>query len=336
MQTISCIAVRTRDLGRLTVSTVGLGCNQFGRAVDIGPATRVVHAAIDAGITFFDTADRYGYGDRPFSGYGRSESFLGAAVRGRREAVVIATKFGLALSDGPAPGAGREYVVTACEASLRRLGTDYLDLLLLHRPDPTTPVGETLQTLDGLVTAGKVREIGWCNVDADQISSAALAADEAGVRPFAVVQNEYSLLRRDVEHAVLPACRERDVAFVPYFPLAGGLLTGKYRSGEAPPADARLAAFAPNRPHLGLDEDNLRTVDALATFAESHGHTLLELAVSWLLARPGVPSVIAGATRPEQVVANVSAAGWALDADQLAEVDRILADVSRRPGDLAP
>jgi len=326
------MTMETRALGRLTVSTVGLGCNQFGRAIDVAAATRVVHAAIDAGITFFDTADRYGYGDQPYSGYGQSEHFLGAAVRGRRDRVVLATKFGLALSDdGPPPGAGRAYVAHACEASLRRLGTDYLDLLLLHRPDPTTPVEETLQALDDLVTQGKVREIGWCNVDADQIAAAADAAAEAPVRPFAVVQNEYSLLRRDVERDVLPTCLDRGISFVPYFPLASGLLTGKYRKGRPAPADARLATFAPNRPHLGLDEANLRTVDALADFAESHGRTLLELAVSWLLARPGVPSVIAGATRPEQVVANVAAAGWTLEPEQLAEVDRILADLVTDP-----
>lgn len=320
-----------RALGRLTVSTVGLGCNQFARKIDREASTRVVHAALDSGVTFFDTSDRYGYGDRPYSGHGRSEEFLGHALRGRRDQAQIATKFGLAV-DGtsPRPRASRSYTRAACDASLRRLGTDHIDLYLLHRPDPDTPVEETLGALDDLVAAGKVLEIGWSNVSAEQVRHADDAANAAGVGRFAAVQNEYSLLRRDAEDDVLPACAERGLAFVPYFPLASGLLTGKYRRDEAPPADARLAGFAPNRPHLGLTDANLRAADALRAFAADAGRDIVELAISWLLARPQVASVIAGATTPDQVIANAAAGRWQLSAAELAVVDEILA---ASPGD---
>jgi aryl-alcohol dehydrogenase-like predicted oxidoreductase len=315
----------TRALGGLAVSAVGLGCNQFARKLDTAESARVVRAALDAGVTFFDTADRYGYGDRPYSGYGESEAFLGRALRGRRDEAVIATKFGLALSDEPrAPRADRAYISRACDASLRRLGTDRIDLYLLHRPDPQTPIAETLEALDDLVRQGKVVETGWCNVSARDVAMADDVAVALGVRRFSCVQNEYSLLYREPEDGVLPACSERGLSFVPYFPLASGLLTGKYRSGARPPTGSRLAGFEPNRPHLGLTERNLRLVDALAEFAASRDRTMTELAVSWLLSRPAVPSVIAGATTADQVRSNAAAGNWALTRDDLAAVERIL------------
>jgi aryl-alcohol dehydrogenase-like predicted oxidoreductase len=314
-----------RRIGSLSVSAVGLGCNQFARKIDVTQAGRVVHAALDAGVTFFDTADRYGYGSLPWSGFGQSEVFLGQTLRGRRDQAVIATKFGMSLSDDDSRVRGdREYVIAACEASLRRLGTDHIDLYLMHRPDRETPVEETLAALDELVAQGKVREIGWSNVSDRDVRGADTVARTLGGARFVAVQNEYSLLHRDVEQDVLPACVERDVAFVPYFPLASGLLTGKYRSDERPPDDARLASFAPNRPHLGLSPENLRVVDALAAFASAAGHSLVELAVSWLLSRPAVASVIAGATTEAQVRSNAVAGGWQLSATELAQVDRIL------------
>jgi aryl-alcohol dehydrogenase-like predicted oxidoreductase len=313
----------TRQIGSLAVSAVGLGCNQFGRKIDVDRSTRVVHAAIDAGVNFFDTADRYGYGDLPWSGFGQSEVFLGRALAGRRDQVVLATKFGMSMTEDTSGVRGdRDYVIAACEASLRRLGTDHIDLYLMHRPDRATPVEETLSALDELVAQGKVREVGWSNVSATDIRNADAAA--AGRARFVAVQNEYSLLHRDVERDVLPTCVERDVAFVPYFPLASGLLTGKYRSDESPPADARLASFAPNRPHLGLSAENLRAADELAAFAVATGHSLVELAVSWLLSRPAVASVIAGATTEEQVRTNAAAGGWRLSETELAQVDQIL------------
>jgi aryl-alcohol dehydrogenase-like predicted oxidoreductase len=317
--------VNTRRLGSLEVSTVGLGCNQFARKIDADASAQVVRAALDAGITFFDTADRYGYGDRPHSGYGESEAFLGRALRGRRDEAVVATKFGLPLADGPkTPRADGRYVKQACEASLRRLGTDRIDLYLLHRPDPTTPIAETLDALNDLLREGKVREIGWCNVTGAEI----LAADDAAIareaNRFACVQNEYSLLAREVEHDVLPACDERGLSFIPYFPLASGLLTGKYRLGTPLPADGRLTTFEPNRPHLGPTEANLRLVGELTEFAEQCGRTMVELAVSWLLSRLAVTSVIAGATNTEQAVSNAAAGDWLLSPEELARVDEIV------------
>jgi aryl-alcohol dehydrogenase-like predicted oxidoreductase len=316
----------TRRLGSLDVSAVGLGCNQFARKLDPDESARVVHAAIDAGVTFFDTADRYGYGDRAFSGHGQSEVFLGRALRGRRDRAVIATKFGMPLDDEPrAPRADPAYIAQACEASLRRLGTDYIDLYLLHRPDPATPVAETLGGLTDLIGQGKVREIGWSNVTAEEVAAADDAAREHALRRFGSVQNEYSLLAREVEDDVLPACAERGISFIPYFPLASGLLTGKYRVDAPAPAGSRLATFQPNRPHLGLSDANLRLVGGLEAFASERGRSMVELAMSWLLSRPAVVSVIAGATTPEQAKANAVAGDWALQPDELAAVDAILA-----------
>jgi aryl-alcohol dehydrogenase-like predicted oxidoreductase len=272
----------------------------------------VVDAALESGIDFLDTADVYGNG--------QSEEFLGRALQGRWNRVVIATKFGSKMDD-QRQGARPEYIRRAVEDSLRRLGTDRIDLYQLHRPDPNTPVGETLEALDGLVKSGKVREIGASNFSAEQIRE----ADEAvrsGAARFVSVQNEYSLVHRQPEKDVLPECVRRNRAFLPYFPLANGLLTGKYRPGQAPPPGSRgEAGWGPKV----FSEENLEIADNLRRFAESRGRSLLELAFCWLASRPAVASVIAGAKSPEQVLANARAVSWKLTGAELVEVDRILA-----------
>ena len=303
----------TRRIGSLEVSCVGLGCNNFGRKLDEQATAAVVHAALDEGITFFDTADIYGGT--------KSEVFLGRALGKRREEVVIATKFGMAVDD-QRRGARPDYVRQAAEDSLRRLGTDRIDLYQLHQPDPDVPIAETLGALDDLVRAGKVREIGCSNFSVDQIREA-----EAAVRPgaarFVSVQNEYSLLHREPERDVLPECERLGLAFLPYFPLASGLLTGKYRRGRPAPAGSRLASSGR---HAGsVSDHNVNIVETLIEFAERRGHPVLDLAVSWLLAKPIVASVIAGATSPEQVRMNAAAAGWKMSATELVQIDRLLA-----------
>ena len=301
-----------RRIGSLQVSVVGLGCNNFGWRLDADATASVVHAALDSGVNFFDTADIYGGT--------RSEEYLGRALRGRREQVVVATKFGMKV-DEQRHGAKPAYVRQAAEDSLRRLSTDYIDLYQLHQPDPETPIAETLAALDELVKAGKVREIGCSNFSAQQIREAEEAAPEGAAR-FVSVQNEYSLFHREPEREVLAECERRGLAFLPYFPLANGLLTGKYRAGRPLPQGTRISGT--ERFGKLLDEVHLQTVEALARFAESRGHTLLELAFSWLLARPVVPSVIAGATSAQQIRSNAAAVGWKLTPADLAEVDRIL------------
>ncbi len=304
----------TRRIGSLEVSVVGLGCNNFGRRLDEARTREVVHAALDAGITFFDTADTYGET--------WSEVFLGRVLKDVRTQVVVATKFGWEIDDARR-GAHPDYVRRAVEDSLRRLGTDHIDLYQLHKPDPSVPIGETLDVLDELVRAGKVREIGCSNFSAAQLR---VAAETAGGRArFVSVQNEYSLLHREPEPEVLPECRRLGLAFVPFFPLASGLLTGKYRRGRPAPAGTRLSTerFAGR-----LTDDKLAVVESLLELAERHGHSLLELAFGWLLARPMVASVIAGATSAAQVRANVGAVGVDLTDADLEEVDRI-APVSR-------
>ena len=301
----------TRRIGSLTVSLAGLGCNNFGNRLD-EPATRqVVSAALDAGINFFDTADIYGGT--------RSEEFLGRALGGRRDRVVIATKFGHEI-DAERRGARAQYVRRAAEDSLRRLGTDRIDLYQLHRPDPAVPIAETLGALDELVRAGKVIEIGCSNFSAAQIREA-----EAAVRPgaarFVSVQNEYNLLHREPEAGVLAECERAGIGFLPYFPLASGLLTGKYRKGQPPPAGSRLQSA--ERYARLLSERNLEVVERLIAFAQSRGHTLLELACSWLASHGAVASVIAGATTPAQVRANARAVDWRLDDDELREINAI-------------
>lgn len=285
----------------LRVSRVGLGCNNFGSRIDLARTREVVEAALDAGVTFFDTAEVYGGG-------GGSERMLGELLEGRRERVVIATKFGW----GEEHGRGSADVVRASiEGSLERLRTDYVDLYYLHRPDPETSIGETLEALAGLVRDGKVRAIGCSNVSAEQLAEANRAADELGTPRFVAVQNEYSLLERRDDVGVLPLCREERIAYVPYFPLASGLLTGKYRRGQKAPEGSRLAGRE-------IDDARLARVEALTAFAAERGRTILELAMGALASTPGISSIIAGATSAEQVRANVAAASWRLDADDLA------------------
>ena len=294
-----------RQIGSLDVSLTGLGCNNFGWRIDEAQSRRVVEAALDAGINFFDTADIY---DK-----GHSEEFLGRALGKRRREAVIATKFGMKFDDTHI-GAKPEYVRQSAEDSLRRLGTDYIDLYQIHQPDPNTPIADTLGALEELKQAGKVREIGCSNFSAQQIR-------EAGGK-FASLQNQYSLFHREPEAEVLPECRREHLSFLPYFPLANGLLTGKYRVGKALPTGSRgQAGWGPKV----FTPENLQKVERLIAFAEKRGHTLLELAFSWLAAQDPVVSVIAGATTPEQVKANASAANWKLSGEDLAEIDRLAA-----------
>ena len=301
----------TRRIGSLEVSVDGQGSNNFGRRLDFDATSAVVDAALDAGITFFDTADVYGGT--------KSEEYLGRTLGRRREDVVIATKFGSAV-DEQRRGARPEYVRRAVEDSLLRLGTDRIDLYQLHTPDPQVPIEETLGALDELVKAGKVREIGCSNFSADQLREAEEATREGAAR-FASVQNEYSLLHREPEGDVLPECERLGIAFIPYFPLANGLLTGKYRRGKDAPAGSRLDSGRGNRL---LTDRNLAVVERFIAFSESREHTILELAFSWLLTRPAVASVIAGATSPEQARSNAAAASWELTDAELADVDSIV------------
>jgi aryl-alcohol dehydrogenase-like predicted oxidoreductase len=312
--------VDTRLIGSLEVSLLGLGCNNFARKIDQSASTEVVRAALESGITFFDTADRYGYGDHPFSGPGRSEEFLGKALGSRREEVVVATKFGLPMSDDPADaGGGRDWIHRACEQSLRRLGTDYIDLYMIHFPDPATPVEETLGALTELVNTGKVREIGCSNFTADLLREAEAISREKDHARFVTVENEYSLLRREAEEDVLPLCAEYGIAFLPYFPLASGLLTGRYSKDQEAPPGSRLASWTP-RDHFALTGETLDRVERLADFAAARGRTVLELAIAWLLSNPLVPSVIAGATSPDQVRTNAAATRWTLTPTERQEV----------------
>lgn len=299
-----------RAIGSLDVSVVGLGTNNFGARIDAAKARRVLDAAADLGVNFLDTADVYGGG--------ASESIIGDVLGARRADVVIATKFGTV--PGGEGGGSAAYVREAVGRSLERLKTDYIDLYILHRPDPATPIAETLGALGELVDAGTVREIGCSNFSPDQLRAAA-AVD--GPR-FVNVQNNYSLVHRDPEAGVLDECVREGITFVPYFPLAAGLLTGKYRKDAAVPEGTRIAKMAEERRATALSEANLDLVERLVAFCESRGHTLLELAFSWLLAQPAVASVIAGATDGAQLAANAAAAGWALGDDDLAEVRSIL------------
>jgi aryl-alcohol dehydrogenase-like predicted oxidoreductase len=305
--------METRRIASLKVSVVGLGCNNFGWRLDEAASARVIDAALHSGINFFDTADIYGKT--------RSEEFLGRALGARRKHVVIATKFGMQVSPDKR-GARPEYVLQAAEDSLRRLGTDYIDLYQLHQPDPTVPIGDTLNALDTLVKAGKVREIGCSNFSVEQLREAATAVRPGAAR-FVSVQNEYSLLHREPERGMLAECEKQGLAFIPYFPLASGLLTGKYRKGQPPPEGTRLAPGG--RFQETLTEKNLAIVEALITFAESKGHTILELAMSWLAMQPSVASIIAGATSPEQVKANAASINWRLSQADLAEIAKVLA-----------
>jgi aryl-alcohol dehydrogenase-like predicted oxidoreductase len=306
--------LRTRPLGDsgLAVSIVGLGCNNFGRRIDLAATRKVIDATIAEGITFLDTADIYGTGD--------SEQFLGEALQGRRDQVVLATKFGMDMGDGKGPRGSGNYIRHAIDASLRRLRTDVVDYYWYHRPDGKTPIADTLEALHELVRAGKVRAIGASNFSAEQLEEADAVARERGLTRFTAVQNEYSLLVRDAEAEVLPACERLGIGFVPFFPLASGLLTGKYRRGEKGPAGARLSA----RDEIATDEQ-FDLVDALERYASERDLSLTDVAIGALLARPAVVSVIAGATQPEQVAANAAAARWTPSEADITALDELLA-----------
>jgi aryl-alcohol dehydrogenase-like predicted oxidoreductase len=310
--------MQKRKLGSSTleVSVVGLGGNNFGGRIDFAATERVVHKAIDLGVNFIDTADSYG-------NRGGSEEELGRILGAQRKTIVLATKFGLPMDDaGTLRGASRRYIMQAVEASLRRLRTDWIDLYQLHRPDPQTPIEETLRALDELVRQGKVRFIGCSNLSAGEVIAAQDTARQHGLAAFVSCQDEYSLLERDIERELIPAATARGMGLLPYFPLAGGLLTGKYWRDAALPAGSRLARN-PRHAQEFISERNWRIVDELTAFAARRGRSLLELAFSWLLRDPMVASVIAGATTPEQVEQNVAAAGWTLSAEDLAEIDRV-------------
>jgi aryl-alcohol dehydrogenase-like predicted oxidoreductase len=303
-----------RKIGSLPVTVVGIGCNNFGARIDEKRTEEVVDAALAAGINFFDTADAYGEG--------KSEELLGRFLGNRRSQAIVATKFGLEMA-GQGSGARPEYIRKAFDASLGRLKTDYIDLYQLHKPDPDVPIAETLGALDDLVTSGKVREIGCSNFSAQQLrEAAAVSAARPGSARFVSVQNEYSLLHREPEEGVLAECARQRLAFLPFFPLMSGLLTGKYRKGQPIPQDTRVAKF--ERYRKLLTEENLDKVEALIGFAESRGHTVLELAFSWLLAHEVVASVIAGASSARQVADNAAAATWKLTTEDLHEIDSLL------------
>src|SRR5215468_7597208 len=300
----------------LEVSVVGLGGNNFGGRIDFAASSRVVGKALELGINLIDTADSYG--DK-----GGSEEWLGRILGEKRKAIVLASKFGMPMDEtGELKGASRRYIMHAVEASLKRLRTDWIDLYQLHRPDPQTPIEETLRALDDLVRQGKVRFLGCSNLSAQQVVEAQATARQHGLAGFVSCQDEYSLLVRDVERELIPAAKPLGLGILPYFPLASGLLTGKYRRGAPPPPGTRLAKN-PRHAQEFISERNWRIVAALEAFVAGRGRSLVELAVSWLLRDPVVASVIAGATTPEQVEQNVDAAGWTLSAEDLAEIDRI-------------
>jgi aryl-alcohol dehydrogenase-like predicted oxidoreductase len=309
--------VRTRPLGKsgIDVSAVGLGCNNFGSRVDAAGTNAVVDAALDAGVTFFDTADVYG-------NRGGSETALGEALKGRRDRVVLATKFGHPMSDdAPAARGSREYIREAAEASLRRLQTDWIDLYQYHRPDGITPIEETLGALDELVREGTVRAVGSSNFSAPQVVEADGLAHERGWTRFAAAQNEYSLLEREAERELLPTCERLDIGVLPYFPLASGVLTGKYRRGEGAPEGTRLYGREER-----LTDHVFDRVEALERYASGRGRTLLEVAIAGLLAQPAIASVIAGATKPEQVRANAATSEWQPSPDDVEELGRLLGE----------
>ena len=307
-----------RNLGRsgLRVSAIGLGCNNFGGRIDLEATRKVIHKALDVGITLFDTADVYG--ER-----GGSETCMGQVLGDARKRIVLATKFGMPMGDtGESEGASRRTVFAAVEASLRRLKTDWIDLYQLHRPDPRTPIEETQRALDDLARAGKIRYYGCSNLPAWQVVEAQWTAKTLNVPGFVSCQDEYSLVVREAERDLLPAMRAYGMGLLPYFPLASGLLTGKYRRNMPLPEEARLTKTQRLADRY-LSEKNWETSEKLIDFAEARGRTPVELAFSWLLARAPVASVIAGATKPEQVQENAEAGAWRMTEDDLAEIDGI-------------
>ena len=304
-----------RRLGRagVKVSAIGIGCNQFGGKVDAAGTKAIVYRALDEGINFFDTANVYGNPN------GTSEEYVGAALEGQRERVVIATKGRFKMGEGPNDvGASRYHILTAVEASLRRLRTDHIDLYQIHAWDEATSVEEMMRALDDLVRAGKVRYIGTSQFSAWQLAHCNTFAEMMGWEQFVTIQSHYHMLERGAERELLPYCKWSGVGFLPYFPLAGGFLTGKYKRGEAPPAGSR----GEKSPYVQkyLTDDNFDKLDKLRTFADSRGHSLHDLAVAWLLTREHVPSVISGATNPDQVTANAATVGWTLTAEELNEI----------------
>jgi aryl-alcohol dehydrogenase-like predicted oxidoreductase len=306
-----------RNVGRsgLEVSLVGLGCNNFG-VLDVEASRKVVHRALDLGVTLFDTADVYG-------NRGGSEEQLGTILGPRRKDIVLATKFGMAMDDsGTKQGASRRYIMNAVEASLRRLQTDWIDLYQLHTPDPKTPMEETLRALDDLVRSGKVRYIGCSNVPAWKVVDAQWLARDSGFSGFISAQDEYSLLVRGIERELVPALQSHGLGLLPYFPLASGLLTGKYKQGNEIPAGTRMAIMKRLADRY-MTETNWATVAKLEEFCAARGRLLLELAFSWLAARPCLSSIIAGATRPEQIEHNVKAVEWKLSPQDIEEIDRL-------------
>jgi aryl-alcohol dehydrogenase-like predicted oxidoreductase len=307
--------IDTRPLGHsgIEASVVGLGCNQFGGRLDLDGTRAVLDAAISEGVTFLDTADRYGNT--------KSEEFMGEALRGRRDEVVLATKFGMDLSDGwdGGPRGGGDYIKHAVEGSLRRLQTDVIDLYWYHRPDGVTPIGDTLEALNELITAGTVRAIGASNFSAAQLTEADKAAKERGLTPFTAIQNEYNLLKREAENDVLPLCEKLNVAFIPYYPLASGLLTGKYKRDQPAPEGARLS----RKDEIATDAQ-WAVVEKLEAYASERELPLAEVAIGALLTQPAVASVICGATKPEQVASNAAAGGWKPSDEDVAELRALL------------
>jgi aryl-alcohol dehydrogenase-like predicted oxidoreductase len=306
-----------RKIGDIEVTIIGIGCNNFGSRLDSASTDAVVHAAMEVGINFFDTADVYGDGV--------SEEYLAKALGSRSEEIIIATKFGAQLGEDPSQsGASPRWIEKAVEGSLRRLGTDYIDLYQVHMPDETTPTEDTLEALDHLISSGKVRQIGCSNYSEAQIEDALSTSRERDLAQFASVQNEYSLLHREPqENGVIEACLRHHLALLPYFPLASGMLTGKYTRGKEAPAGSRLAGMSASRAGRFANARNFDRVERLEAFVKERGHTVLELAISWLVAQPVVASVIAGATSPKQVWANAEAAKWELLPEDLTEIDRI-------------
>lgn len=306
-----------RNLGKagVKVSAIGIGCNQFGGKVDAAGTKAVVHRALDEGINFFDTANVYSNG--------ASEEFVGAALEGQRDRVVLATKGRFKMGEGPNDiGASRYHIMSAVEASLRRLRTDHIDLYQIHAWDESVPVAEMMRALDDLVRAGKIRYIGTSQFSAWQLAHCNTFAEMMGWEQFVTIQTHYNLFERDAERELLPYCAWSNVGILPYFPLAGGLLTGKYTRGEAPPEGSRgtFSPYVKNR----LTEANFDKLDALRSFAVSRGRALHDLAFGWLLSRKQIPSVIAGATTPEQVTANAATVGWKLSEEELKELQGLL------------
>jgi len=302
--------MKTKKIGSLDVTVVGLGTNNFGFGMEPDAVGPVVDRAIEAGITFFDTADSYL----------ASEERLGQALKGRRDKVLIATKFGSPMGEGKG-GASATYVREAAERSLRKLDIDCIDLYQLHRPDPNTPIAETLGALGELVAEGKVREIGCSNFTAEMLREAGQAVKD-GAPKFVSVQNHYNLLERGDESEAIPECEKLGISYLPYFPLASGLLSGKYTRGQTPPEGTRMHRWG-DRAQGSLTDANFDIIDALSAWAKDHGHNVLELAIAWLAAKPFIGSVIAGATKPEQVTANVAAGDWDLSAAEVAEIDAL-------------